>query len=408
MSSLILFDLSRLLSRANQPAATGIDRVELAYAKQLVATARDRVSFVALNMWGQIAQLPFEDSAKFINALDGAWRGNSEETQPRRRVETLAHRVWAHALLHGERDLVRSVRHWNKIVYVLVSHHHLDRPGVVQRLKRATGALFVPLIHDLIPMEFPQYARPGEDARHRRRMETVARFADAVIANSNTTMQALESYLRGRNRRPPVVVAPLGIENHLLTRADPVLLEKPYFACVGTIEPRKNHKMLLDVWRTLQADLGDNAPSLVLLGRRGWMIDHVIEVIENSNVVSGLVRELNALPDEEMKRFVAGARAALLPSFAEGFGLTMPEALSMGVPALCSDLPSLREIGRDVPEYLDPHDKSAWYDAVVDYSRLDSGRRQAQSSRLSAWRPPRWEAHFATVQPVLDGQLARA
>ena len=78
------------------------------------------------------------------------------------------------------------------------------------------------------------------------------------------------------------------------------------------------------------------------------------------------------------------------------------EALALGVPVLCSDLPELREIGRDVPEYLDPLDRRAWRDAVLDYAQTGSIRRQAQLARLTRWRPPSWERHFSQVEPLID------
>ena len=91
----------------------------------------------------------------------------------------------------------------------------------------------------------------------------------------------------------------------------------------------------------------------------------------------------------------------LLPSYAEGFGLPLAEALASGIPALCSDIAVFREVGGDVPEYLDPLDLPAWAEAVLEYSRPDSVRRAEQMRRLSQWRAPRWAEHFTIVEQVL-------
>jgi glycosyltransferase involved in cell wall biosynthesis len=99
---------------------------------------------------------------------------------------------------------------------------------------------------------------------------------------------------------------------------------------------------------------------------------------------------------------VEGACALLYPSFAEGYGLPVAEALALGVPVLCSDLPELREIGHEVPEYLDPCDERAWRRAILDYAQIDSLRRQNQLSRLAEWRAPSWEQHFDRVLPLID------
>ncbi len=183
--------------------------------------------------------------------------------------------------------------------------------------------------------------------------------------------------------------------------APPEGRDAPYFVCVGTIEARKNHLLLLNLWRRLAAELGPAAPRLVLIGQRGWLTQNVIDMLERCPALRGLVIERNALPDAEMARVIRGARALLLPSFAEGFGFPVIEALALGVPVLCSDLPALRETGGAVPDYLDPLDGRGWRTAILDYAAPQSPRREAQLRRLADWRPPRWEDHFAAVRRLI-------
>jgi hypothetical protein len=78
------------------------------------------------------------------------------------------------------------------------------------------------------------------------------------------------------------------------------------------------------------------------------------------------------------------------------------EALAQGVPAICSALPALREVGKNVPDYLDPADGAAWHAAILDYMDAGSLRRQAQLGRMKGWRPPSWAEHFALVEPLLE------
>ena len=113
-------------------------------------------------------------------------------------------------------------------------------------------------------------------------------------------------------------------------------------------------------------------------------------------------------PDRELATLLRGARALLFPSFAEGFGLPLAEALALGVPAIASDLPALREVGGEVPDYLDPLDGAAWRAAVLDYARADSAARRAQLARLPAWRAPDWGRHFGVVDEVLACWRGRA
>jgi glycosyltransferase involved in cell wall biosynthesis len=183
--------------------------------------------------------------------------------------------------------------------------------------------------------------------------------------------------------------------------AEPSPVKPPYFVCVGTIEARKNHLLLLNLWRQLADEFGDAAPRLVLIGQRGWETESAIDMLERCPALRGVVFERANVPDDEAARLVQGARALLLPSFAEGFGFPLVEALALGVPVLCSNLAAFRENCGDVPEYLDPLDGLGWRNAVIDYASPSSLRRAAQLRRLSGWTSPSWHDHFAAVEALI-------
>jgi hypothetical protein len=194
-----------------------------------------------------------------------------------------------------------------------------------------------------------------------------------------------------------VLVAPFGADLPAAPTLGAPPIERPYFVYVSTIEARKNHLLLLNLWRQLAGELGVRAPKLVLVGQRGWETENVVDMLERCPALRGLVIEHNQMPDAEMVQLVKGACALLLPSFAEGFGFPLIEALELGVPALCSDIPALRETGETVPEFLDPLDGPGWRRAILDYAAPVSPRREAQLERLTHWDPPRWDRHFAIV-----------
>ena len=170
-----------------------------------------------------------------------------------------------------------------------------------------------------------------------------------------------------------------------------------YFICVGTIEPRKNHLLLLNLWRAMAGKLPrDAVPRLIIVGRRGWENEQVIDMLERCTALQGHVEELNGCSDQRLQELLRGARALLLPSFAEGYGMPVAESLSVGTPVICSDLPALREAGGDVPDFLDPLDGPAWSAHILDHFRAGP-LHSAQKQRLAQWRPPSWEDHIAIV-----------
>lgn len=395
MAPPLILDLSRLLWRSRRNVPTGIDRVELEYARHYIAVAPERLDFVATSLTGRSRFLPRRLSHHFVAALDRLWQGDATEA---RAARTLAMRLRL-ALVFGAADAAPMAG----AIYLHVSHHHLDRPKTIARFKRETGAKFVCMIHDLIPIEWPEYARPRHDRRHTRRMETVAAQADAIILNSAATGRSFQPFLDRIGRSIPATVALLGVARPATAQAatGTDAAEPPYFVMIGTIEPRKNHLMLLALWRELANDLGETAPRLVLIGQRGWENENIVDLLDRSPPIRRTVTEHNSLPDDEMARILAGARALLMPSFAEGYGLPVAEALGAGIPVICTPLPALREIGGDVPDYREALNGPGWRAAILDYMTPDSALRAAQLARLTTWRAPRWDDHFARVDTLI-------
>lgn len=274
----------------------------------------------------------------------------------------------------------------------------------MERILRRERAEFVCLLHDLIPVEFPEYARPGGDEQHRRRIDTIAHLASAVAANSQATLDAFMPFLAATGRTIPAVVAHLGLDadpSPDRPRAAPP--ERAHFICIGTIEPRKNHLLILQLWRRLAETHGaQNVPRLVIVGRRGWENEQVVDLLERCSILKQCVVEHGRVSDDIMHGLLANASALLLPSFAEGYGMPVVEALAAGVPVLCSDLPALREAGGGVPEYLDPLDGRAWIEAVTAYADAGSARRRAQLERMRGWTAPTWHAHVGKVLGLVE------
>jgi glycosyltransferase involved in cell wall biosynthesis len=196
-------------------------------------------------------------------------------------------------------------------------------------------------------------------------------------------------------------VAPLA--PGLAPRGDlPRPLDAPYFLVIATIEPRKNLALLLQGWRRLAQHLGASAPRLVIVGQRGWECENVVDLLERSEALRGLVIELPRCRDDELVGWLAHARALLFPSFVEGFGLPLVEALHFGTPVIASDLPVFREVAGDVPDYLDPLDGAAWLDRIARYAAPGSTERQAQLQRMDGYSAPTWRGHFAAVDELIE------
>jgi glycosyltransferase involved in cell wall biosynthesis len=396
-----ILDLTRLVSRLGRGPLTGVDRVELAYLDHLRA-ARDGAPLFALVRLRTGFALLDAAGAEHIAALArGAalperamLRARLANRDPlRARAETAVRAVAiAFALPPLLPRLLGCLPRGG--CYYNTGHANLT-PPLFAAMTRA-GLRSSVLLHDVIPLDHPEYTRPGIPEVFGRKLAAIAAGADRVIHTSHSTRQANEAQLARCGRVPSGIVAPLGVppvppEPYHLAGLDPA---RPWFLCVGTIEPRKNHALLLDVWEMLDRELPASAmPQLVIAGGRGWRNEAVFRRLDTR---PPHVLEIAGLPDGAVAGLMTGARALLFPTLAEGFGLPPVEAMALDTPAVVSDLPVLREVLGDYPVYLDKSDVYSWKETVKRLSASDlKGWRRGGAEKKT--RIPDWAAHFNSV-----------
>jgi glycosyltransferase involved in cell wall biosynthesis len=269
---------------------------------------------------------------------------------------------------------------------------------------RRRGCRAIVFIHDLIPIEFPEYSHPREKRLHTKRIGNTLNNACGIVVNSRCTERALRSFAAAeRLECPPILVNPLG---HDLPDAGneslPSGLRSPYFVLLGTIEPRKNHLLVLNLWREMARRLGDKTPQLIVIGRRGWECEQVVDMLERCEAIHPHLIELNDAPDNQVAALIRGARALLMPSFAEGFGMPVQEALAWGTPVISTPLPAIKEFAGDIPDYAEPHDGARWLELIEDYTQPDSKRRAAQLDRIKSFKDTSWPEHFSKFEKFLQ------
>jgi glycosyltransferase involved in cell wall biosynthesis len=376
-----LLDVSRLIWRVwDGRLATGIDRVCLEYVQHFGPRSQAVVQFR-----GRIFVLSPADSDHLFGLLAGGSGG------VRRRLLAFAPIAWARA---------RRSPPERGMIYLNVGHTGLHDPALPRWIDRH-GIKAVYLVHDLIPITHPQFCRDGEAGKHVNRIEHALASGAGILANSNTTLDELAAFAADRRiGMPPGLAA--WIAPRQPCRALPTALpERPYFLAVGTIEGRKNHLLLLTVWRELVGEMGVNAPMLIIIGQRGWQARPAEAILDDLGDLTGHVRELGRCTDAELAGWLKGARALLMPSFAEGFGLPVVEALARGTPVIASDLPVYREIAGDIPTYLLPEDRRGWKEAIRAFVG-DGAERERQKLALQQYRAPDWPGHFARVEGWLE------
>lgn len=204
-----------------------------------------------------------------------------------------------------------------------------------------------------------------------------------------------------------IVVARNGVDRRFFDAAPPddadrarLGLPGRYVLMIGTIEPRKNHLNALRAYEL--AGIGPEVP-LVLAGHPGWGYEAALA--EATRLAGrGIVVMPSYIPDADLPAVYAGAAAVLYPSWTEGFGLPIAEAMAAGTPVITGTAPALREVGGPEARFADPADIDGLAALIREAPETDRGcaarhRRQEWARQFS------WDSSTSTVYENLKKMI---
>ena len=274
------------------------------------------------------------------------------------------------------------------------------------------GGTIVNVIYDLIPLSNPGVMDSKEmcDA-FAYWFDKITLSTDGVVAISETMADSVRHYIEsasGCYKAPsfPILHFYLGSELDLVKRSDGVDnnirnifdLGTHVFIVVGSIEPRKNHKFILDAFDRFWAK--DGNATLVLIGREGWRNEDTLERIANHPRLGTQLYLLRSASDTELDFCYCNASALLFASIVEGFGLPIVEAFQRGLPVICSDIAIFREIASGRARFFDLSSADNLVRELEDFCR--SVDLSSRKNRV----PQKWIAWQESVEQLLNNVLA--
>jgi glycosyltransferase involved in cell wall biosynthesis len=242
-------------------------------------------------------------------------------------------------------------------------------------LKKTSGFSYCTIVHDLIPVRFPQFVSSGYPELLTDFFGELLWLADRSICNSESTRHAWISHAHNLGLEPPP--SQVFTEGYDLTHAThlneqnailrPQLQNKRFALYVSTMEPRKNHRMLYEAWdECMRAGHVDaTRDRLVFVGRRGWAMEDLFHEIRTNPLTRDTIILLHDASDTELVLLYKACAFVVFPSLFEGFGLPLAEALGYGKLCVSSNAGALAEIGGDLVMRIDPKDTLAWASTIA-------------------------------------------
>ncbi len=274
---------------------------------------------------------------------------------------------------------------------------HTDIVAIAESRDR-TGSHHVVLCHDIIPILFPQWYSDHDVATFTRYYDKALAAADRVVFTSRRTLEDATAHCAriGVSMRDTVVV-PLG-SDPFVPRGAPVPLPSglepgKYAMFVSTIEPRKNHRLLLEAWRRLVAEgtIAATGYRLVFVGRPGWKMGTFLEDMKADAGLAGTALHLSGIDDATLATLYRDAGFCVYPPIYEGFGLPPVEALQYGKALIASSGGPMPEVVGDFAVCIDPADVDAWTAKLREWVTGSPERDGYAARAASDYRAVTWE-----------------
>jgi glycosyltransferase involved in cell wall biosynthesis len=273
------------------------------------------------------------------------------------------------------------------------------------------------LVHDTIPLTHPPLVPDFSPFLFHDWLQRSASYTSRFLANSQATRRDLERFLEVYDIRKPIAVVPLaqdrlpvaeqkksgplicGIDTNVFAHLHDIvdldaqvraIAATPFVLCVGTLENRKNIWRIALAWERLRSDYSIELPRLVFAGKRGWRINEFNILLDGGGNCGGYIEIVAGPSDRELDYLYRHSLFCIQASLAEGWGLTVGEALSYGKTSVVAQMMSLPEVGGDMVEYCDPLSVAS-ITAACRRLIADEDHRCALEARISRTRLRSWD-----------------
>jgi len=283
----------------------------------------------------------------------------------------------------------------------------MRRSAILPILKQ-NGVKLAVYIYDIIPLTYPQYCHEETIFNFLSYLGAYLQYADIIIVSTQSTLDQLNQLME-ELKLPQIkgYVSWLGSDfkkpaddrkEEVSQDAIEIAEKGKYVLAVGTIEPRKNHKLLLDAYDAKLKDLGIN---MVFAGRIGWNVEALEKRIKTHPMKNQGLYHLSGKNDATIDYLYRNAFVVAFPTYEEGFGLPIIESFERGAVLVASDIPVLKEVGKDYCDYFDPNDPNEFAKLMERYMK-DPALYEQRKNRIKEYVPVTWDEVTVSIEEAIE------
>lgn len=367
---------------------TGIQRLVSEYTLRLIKWGEER-GFSVVLLYEQKRKDSFEilSNQKFCEFMDGEIGKDGCRTMKRISIEDMESNsiffdmdgVWCNIMLRS---------------YLL--------PKLKQKNIRV-----ITFIHDIIAITHPQYVSDTNLLYFPNYIAANIKYADAFITSTEYTAGEIRKLMEQlKVPKKEIYILPPGTDfvndysdNEIPKEIQKVVEKGRYCLTVGTIEPRKNHQIILDAFEKFK----EEDINIIFAGKIGWKVEEFIEKLYAHPLYNKKIFHFSGLNDDSIKYLYKKAYLVIFPTIIEGFGIPAIEALQFGTPLLASDIPIMHEVAGEYADYFSLSDYGMELGEKVKYYINNSSHYFLMRDKIKHYRSMRWDDCALKLLDILQG-----
>lgn len=394
---LVYYDISRICKRILRSTGSGIDYVDLEYARFFLKN-NGRFAFCIKGYFFEINKSRVES---IVKSISHNWKyGGILKFKLADLLHLQFLKLYGNflKLLDFNKNSHLNTRN-EFFTYINTSHHNLE---YLKNLKKdfLGNVKIVTFIHDILPITHPHFYDPKTISQSSLRIECAIHNSDILLTSSDYNLKSIKSVF-------PVLkneITKINLGSRILSQENltgGIVPEKPFFVMIGTIEPRKNHEFIIDLWIELIKSFGE-PPKLIIIGKLGWCCESFIAKFKSlkKDYRKYIICEHN-VPDSIISAYLQSSIGMLSPSHVEGWGLNISEAKQFGKYVIANKIESYLEQEYEKMIFPDTLTISAWLTSLIKLINKRKNREtfQADNSNAEIFN---WNSHFEVLELIIE------